>query len=511
MRYLSTNWLPLFVVGVGFVASICLAFAPIEFLLMNLVPDDSFYYFQIARNIVEGNGSTFDGMNPTNGYHPLWLLTLLPIFSGFSTGAVMDLAPIHVALVTSAVLSALTGIVLIAIARRYTRSMWVGAAAVALWTLNPFTLYEMLNGLETPLSVFLVALFILAVLRASEQMTWQRLVFAGVIGGFMMLARLDNVLYFVMFLFWLLYDRGVREGFLLSLRVGIPATIVVAPWLIWNYLTFGMLFTSASAATTLVNHALIVQDHGPSIFQKFKAVFFMTDYTLRQIAITLGAPSILFVLFGASLGWLAHSKDSMRAFLARIPVEWFLFGGFILIFIVNASVRWSPREWYFVPLGLFVSMWAAWFVEELRKDRKLPKNITILVSLLVVSLFYVNWSKNLTNPDDIPPDMLRTALWMNENLPQGTVVGAFNAGIMGYFSSLRVVNLDGLVNNRGYEALHDREVWRYMEEEGIMYLADQGKRIEYRFGSFLGIPDMFTQLEEVYVTESVPTVYKVRY
>jgi len=35
--------------------------------------DDAYYYLQISRNIALGNGSTFDGIGKTNGYHPLWL------------------------------------------------------------------------------------------------------------------------------------------------------------------------------------------------------------------------------------------------------------------------------------------------------------------------------------------------------------------------------------------------------------------------------------------------------
>lgn len=43
--------------------------------------DDAFYYFEVARNVASGNGFTFDGIHPTNGFHPLWLFTLVPIFS----------------------------------------------------------------------------------------------------------------------------------------------------------------------------------------------------------------------------------------------------------------------------------------------------------------------------------------------------------------------------------------------------------------------------------------------
>ena len=45
------------------------------------IRDDAYYYFKVAQNISEGQGSTFDGINPTNGYHPLWMLICVPIFA----------------------------------------------------------------------------------------------------------------------------------------------------------------------------------------------------------------------------------------------------------------------------------------------------------------------------------------------------------------------------------------------------------------------------------------------
>src|SRR5574340_95737 len=43
--------------------------------------DDAYYYYKVAQNISEGRGSTFDGIHPTNGYHPLWLAICIPIFA----------------------------------------------------------------------------------------------------------------------------------------------------------------------------------------------------------------------------------------------------------------------------------------------------------------------------------------------------------------------------------------------------------------------------------------------
>src|SRR5512147_358136 len=43
--------------------------------------DEAYYYFKVAQNISEGHCSTFDGINKTNGYHPLWMLVCVPIFA----------------------------------------------------------------------------------------------------------------------------------------------------------------------------------------------------------------------------------------------------------------------------------------------------------------------------------------------------------------------------------------------------------------------------------------------
>ena len=46
----------------------------------SLTHEDGFYYFRIAQHVASGHGSTFDGQHLTNGYHPLWMLLLVPLF-----------------------------------------------------------------------------------------------------------------------------------------------------------------------------------------------------------------------------------------------------------------------------------------------------------------------------------------------------------------------------------------------------------------------------------------------
>src|SRR3989344_1607797 len=93
-EWLKRDW-PMFLIitlATGF-QGILIA-QPLEFLRTNILPDDAFYYFQIGRNIAGGAGSTFDGMNATNGYHPLCMLVVTTFYSLFPSGASFDAAPI---------------------------------------------------------------------------------------------------------------------------------------------------------------------------------------------------------------------------------------------------------------------------------------------------------------------------------------------------------------------------------------------------------------------------------
>lgn len=513
MQYIRDNWPPILVIFIGSAASLYLALSPLDVILTHLVFDDAFYYFQIARNIVQGLGSTFDGINPTNGYHPLWLLSILPIFHFLSVGGVNDIAPINGVLVLSAFLNLGTGIVLSMIIRRYTKSAWVMASALGFWFLNPFVQYQMINGLETSISIFFTALFFLAAMRASEVPSTRRWVEAGCIAGLMMLARLDNVFYFVGYLLFLLYANGIKKAIRPTLISGIAATIIVAPWLVWNALNFGMLFTSSSVAFTVVNHQLIVQDHGTSWFQTFKAVVYHTDRYLREVEPQTGIPLVLLLLCGICIGWLLFGRGkALRERMSNeIPVELFVASGFVLSFIANASIRWTARPWYFIAIDLLIAIWLGWFLEKLREEGYLRPIAATTLILFSVAVFYIDWSKNYRKGIDGSRQVVETSLWMNNNLPKGATIGAFNSGILGYFSTHRVVNLDGLVNNEAYMAIREKDIWNYIESENIRYIADHDVYLTYRYKSFLGIDNVFDHLQLVYEEPEFKThVYKVK-
>lgn len=65
-------------VGTASVLILLIWVLPIEKLLQGLLVDDAFYYLQVARVFAQKGILSFDGVHETNGFHPLWMLILLP-------------------------------------------------------------------------------------------------------------------------------------------------------------------------------------------------------------------------------------------------------------------------------------------------------------------------------------------------------------------------------------------------------------------------------------------------
>ena len=79
---------------------IAIAWVDVATLAWRVLPDDAFYYFETAGRIGQGQNVSFDGIHVSNGYHPLWLFTLVPLF--LLPG---DTLPVHAALTLSAILN----------------------------------------------------------------------------------------------------------------------------------------------------------------------------------------------------------------------------------------------------------------------------------------------------------------------------------------------------------------------------------------------------------------------
>src|SRR5689334_13555086 len=157
--------------------------------------DDAYYYFKVAQNISEGHGSTFDGINPTNGYHPLWMLVCIPIFALARFDLVL---PLRILLLVMGAFSAGTAILFYRMIGRIFHPA-IGAIAAIYWAFN----YDILTriyqqGLETGIAVFCVVLlayklFELERAWRTSSVTNRQFLTLGFIGLLTALSRLDLI------------------------------------------------------------------------------------------------------------------------------------------------------------------------------------------------------------------------------------------------------------------------------------------------------------------------------
>lgn len=495
MHTLQKHW-PLFCALIGvFLVGAGILTLPFETLLVNFLPDDAFYYFKVAEHVLGGHGSTFDGVHFTNGYHPLWLLMLLPVFAFF--GNAPSLAPLYAVLTLGIMLYAATTWVLYVIIARYTQQATVKALALFVWVGNPFLWYEFLNGLETDLMLFLLSVFIWGAIHVEKNPSWRVWALLGALGGLLTLARLDAIFYPALF-FSYIFFRAPRAYFVRILSAGIAFMGVVSPWFLWNMYASGMFLTSASVTSTMVNHHLTFADNGAGLLTLLKAIVYFTHQGLSLISTQTGAFALLVFVCGMGCALVLRERMYEKITWRTIPPAWIMFGGFVLMFIANASVRWSMRSWYFIAFSVFLTLALGYVFETLRVHLRAPRLFAIMFVFLFIPSVVIAWHEELREREAPARDMQAAAEWGNTWLPRGSVIGVFNSGVQSYFSVHRVVNLDGLINNSASEAMQRRELWRYIEDEKIDFIIDFDIYLAYRYRDFFGIADPFLHLKEMH-------------
>jgi hypothetical protein len=155
----SIKYLPVAILSVYALLSITSFWTSHERELIDIFDDDAYYYFKIARNIVETGRLTFDGKSITNGFHPLWLILLIPFFIVWDD-PILVLRPIGT---FSVILAALTGYLGLRYLFRYSTLSYILAAGLLLACVISFGS----TGIEVTilLPLLVIALIILEQIR----------------------------------------------------------------------------------------------------------------------------------------------------------------------------------------------------------------------------------------------------------------------------------------------------------------------------------------------------------
>jgi len=460
-----------------------------------VVADDAYYYYTIARNAAAGLGLSFDSINLTNGFHPLYQILLVPVALAAGIVSSDPWVLIHLALTLCSLFDLLSGIVLgmLMIPFFHRRIVLWGTAA---WMLGPWSVLLTLRGLEGSVNVLLLALWLLLVLRHISDFSSQRRIsiLLGVLYGLAILARTDNLLYVGAGLIVqsVVVMRGRRHEMgaaLLNGAYGMLAAVVIAlPWAIWNLVHFQTI-VQTSALVKMENvriYGTLVDSRYSALTGLLKQVSAWIWVPVRYIAgeefgprrytwvlIGLGCAATITPLIQARRCRSSTPDVAERALVAGI-------GTYLLCHVILCTliVR-TYATWYAsFPVFLFSAI-AGIALGSIPAHRTRSVSLLCLaLAVLFVVFTYVHFFLR-TGIESRGSEVNKVAglHLIAQRSPGPHVIGAFNAGSLGYFAPLhgpfRVVNLDGLVNNQVEPECEEGRFEQYIvQTTDVLWLAN---------------------------------------
>jgi hypothetical protein len=455
--------------------------------------DDAYYYFGIARNVAEGHGSTFDRINSTNGYHPLWLAIAVPFFAAGLDGmaAVRVLLAVQMLVYGAAFLLVADSVghavgTWRAVRERRgagTSTGWCTAVVVAVFALlvgNPFVVKVFVNGLESAVVLAVDALLLWVVARGlpaagprwcdDRSSRWRLGV--GMLLALAFLARTDAVILVGCLGAWVLFESWPPSGTRVRAWAELfgPVAVTAAVYLVANYVAFG---------TPVQVSGLVKQAHLDA------------GRLLAALAVAALAALVFVVTFrNHRAASTATRLPLVLAFLRR--TGWF--GAFTVLLIGYYSVLQTQQWlWYYAPAVLY----AVWLLTLLTADfvssslveadpsRSLGRALGPVGALLLVpfAIAAVLQTRVFADPDlrSIQTANRDAGEWIAASLPDDAVLASWDAGVVGYFSQRRVVNLDGVVNSLEWHRATQRgETANFLEREGLGWIVNHGEDVEGR-------------------------------
>ncbi len=497
--------------GAGFAGYMLAKFDLIN-LIREMSNDDSFYYFQIAYHLSEGKFSTFDGgITRTNGYHPLWMFAVTPFYWVFDKeSALFGIKAFEIMLVAGAVAC-------IATAARLARLPWI-----LLFAALPL-LYEhraSFGGLEAAAALFMLGLFMLALMlyaRNPARWTWPLAAVAFALPWvrleYIAISMAATVVLCV--IEWSRRERPAGAWWR-SLMLSAPSQALVLiggaiagilVYFLYNRLVFGGIVPVSGVTKAAWSQFKWAQAGGYSFTQNFRDVLQVPVFDFELLAALAICAGLLLVW------WLARRSRDERDWLLLV----FLVGAFGLavghlsMFAQTVLTVYPTSQgkflWYFVPAYLMMALItpvicyvAIYFIRRCIGPRWRRTAGLLSVSIIAAGAVFLlaradftypfwfveNYSAITRNHDEWVSSFYGGVQVMNRVLPDNSVVGSWDAGIVGYFSRFPVVNLDGLVNS--YDYLHDTGV----AEDG--YASWKNKFIPlYREFGITGFANITTQ------------------
>ena len=514
----------------GSVGVLVLAALPLRVAMSHYVMDDMFYYLTAARNVVDGHnppsGVSLDGRSPTNGFHPLWMVICVGVEAVFRDSP--DVA-YHVALMLCALFFIATGWLLYGIVRRAageTPALVVGALFLCNYRMATLGL----SGLETGLyGLSVVVLLRWLVRRGGDGLrSWRDATVLGLLLAFTYWSRMDALLLGGIVCLGVLaftYGRPFPARLALASAAGVVSLIATAPWFVFSYRSVGTVLPrsglaiqswtghyadpSLSFAANVINVVRSKAEDMTEPLSDIGNVLAVSPVTppvnseLRYVGVLLCLAALIAV---AVVLFRTRSAPQL------IPFRWIAV--YALAHTTYYVVVVKPEIRYMYPVFILMAFYLAVALQRLTVQTREPARtasrfaygaVAMLCCGAVAGVTAFQYGYGAGRYNSAHPGFYDgLATWVKSHTDTDAVVGGFNCGILSYYSDRRVVNLDGVMNDSAIWAIRSRTLERYIDGQGIDYLADIDTEIDRFMDQFSGDPAWRTKWHRVYsVSEPV--------
>jgi hypothetical protein len=475
--------------------------------LLARIADDASYYMTIARNVAAGRGMTFDGIHPTNGFHPLWQLMLVPLF-------LLQWPPETMIRLVAILQAILLGIAYVVFLRAQTRLFSLPAAALSAVLFAYFVFLPSINGMESALLILsIVLLYHYGSHIASSGLNLPRAALLGVILGLVVLARLDMIFLPIALLGWSMRYLAAREtrsrAMVMIAACGLATCTLLLPYLGFNYLKFGSVVPISGALESSFPHL-------------------MRNQHALQVIAAAGAANL--VSAGLAIGWALWS-------FARIPgigrqrdgnyhatAAMVFAGALSLHFLYHLLFfKWGHLDWHFNVYPLFAIILVTVPIQhtlELVRASRRPAFYAVAATMLCAGMIWRDATREWSPQNGgWHEPVYNAAIWARNSTPADAIFAMSDCGHFAFFSERRVVNLDGVVNNTDLQlALAQHRLGRYLRESHVDFLVQHAVHnrkdvitggyglLELRFPShqFEGLSDGISVREQGEIYRSPP-------
>ncbi len=383
--------------------------------------DDTWIHLTYARNFAEHGEWAFRlGEKSAGSTSPLWTFLL-------SLGYFLKLGPYVWTYFLGWLVLTTLGISAETVARKLVESYksqfpWVGLFFVLAWHLT----WSAVSGMETLLHGSLAFAVLAALITGSR-----RYLALGVLVGLSVWVRPDGLTLLGPLFFTALFAEAswsTRGRAFLKIGFGFGALFL-----------FYLLFNLALSGNPMPNTFYAKQAEYEEFWLSQPLLERITDYALPFLA------SPFLVLIPGAVIWL-RKIIGLRNWGALAGVLWFF--GYVGIYFMRLPAYQHGR--YIIPAMPILYLWGMLgyleFVVSPKSNRRIVFFWKALVVAIIIVFSAVGAWRNALDVYLIETEMVKTAMWVRQNIPSDSLLAVHDIGAIGYFTDNPLLDMAGLVN-----------------------------------------------------------------